>query len=232
MFGVFGEFYVFPWAAAFIRPFYIVASIGLLRDYWWRYLLVMAESLPMVIFIIVYVLYFSWMGMCLFSGTLEGTTYFNNYANSVFNMLVLLTTSNFPDIMLPAYQISRLYGIFFISFLLVGLFLVMNLLLAILYSNYKAKFEQGIIKTSHVRLDYFYGRFNIYGEKREFLTQNETYLLFMDIHSLVKRDDKIIFLSQCEVAEKGNSMKTMLQSSAGAFSLNSSSENNLDLTLS
>jgi len=56
-------------------------------------------------------------------------------------MLVLMTTSNFPDVMLPAYQISRLNALFFIIYLLLGLFLMMNLLLAIFYSNFKLRFE-------------------------------------------------------------------------------------------
>jgi len=51
-------------------------------------------------------------------------------------MFVLLTTSNFPDVMLPAYGKNRLDCLFFIFYLVVGLFLLMNLLLAIFYSNY------------------------------------------------------------------------------------------------
>ena len=56
-------------------------------------------------------------------------------------MLVLLTTSNFPDIMLPAYEKNKLSAIFFVSFLVLGLFFLMNLLLAIFYSNFKDRFE-------------------------------------------------------------------------------------------
>jgi hypothetical protein len=64
--------YPYPWIAAFIRPFYIITTIRLIREYWNRYLLVMMDSMAMVLFIIVYILYFSWMGQRLFSGTLEG----------------------------------------------------------------------------------------------------------------------------------------------------------------
>lgn len=97
------QIYSYPWVAAFIRPFYLVVSIRLIREYWNRYFLVMLDSMPMVAFIIVYILYFSWMGQRLFSGTLEGVQYFGTYGDSCFNMLVLLTTSNYPDVMLPAY---------------------------------------------------------------------------------------------------------------------------------
>jgi two pore calcium channel protein 3 len=52
-------------------------------------------------------------------------------------MLVLLTTANSPDIMLPAYEYSRPLAIFFVVYLLFGVFLIMNLLMALFYSNYK-----------------------------------------------------------------------------------------------
>jgi hypothetical protein len=97
------DLYPYPWIAAFIRPFYLIVSIRLIREYWNRYFLVMVDSTPMVLFIIVYILYFSWMGQRLFSGTLEGVQYFGTFGDSCFNILVLMTTSNYPDVMLPAY---------------------------------------------------------------------------------------------------------------------------------
>ena len=123
--------YAYPIFAAFIRPFYIIVQTRLLREYWNRYILVIKDSMPMVLFILAYMLYFSWMGQRLFSGSIEGTE------NSFFSMLVCMTTSNFPDVMLPAYGMSRLYAIYFVVYLVLGLFLMMNLLLAIFYSNFK-----------------------------------------------------------------------------------------------
>jgi two pore calcium channel protein 1 len=127
-----------------IRPLYLIVSIRLLREYVKRYLQVIQDSLPMVIFTVVYILYFAWMGQRLFSGTLEGVQFFDSFGNSFFNMLVLMTTSNFPDIMLPAYQRNRIACLYFIIYLILGLYLMMNLLLAIFYSNFKFRFEQNI----------------------------------------------------------------------------------------
>ena len=90
----------------------------------------------MVIFIIIYVFYFAWMGNRLFAGTIEGVENFSNLNDSFFYMFVLLTTSNYPDVMLPSYSQERRNAIFFILFLIIGLFLLMNLLLAIFYSAY------------------------------------------------------------------------------------------------
>ena len=132
--------YNYPWVAAFIRPIFLIISIRTVRDYIRRYALVIKDTTPMVIFIIVFILYYSWMGMRLFSGTLEGVQFFNTFGDSFFNMVVLMTTSNFPDIMLPAYETNRWYCLYFLSYLILGLFLMMNMLLAIFYSNYKLRF--------------------------------------------------------------------------------------------
>jgi predicted permease len=172
-----------------IRPFFLMTSIRSMRDYAKRYSLVIKDSTPMVLFIVVYILYFSWMGQRLFAGTLEGTQYFGTLGDSFFNMLVLMTTSNFPDIMLPAYQRNRLSCLYFIIYLIVGLFLMMNLLLAIFYSNFKSRFEENIDKSEEKRCDYLYEQFKKYGGTKGFLTEIETYKLFMVIHGLVTGTD-------------------------------------------
>ena len=158
--------YPYPWIAAFIRPFYTVVIIRIIRDYWIRYLQVMMDAMPMVIFLVTYILYFSWMGQRLFSGTLEGVQYFASFGDSCFNMLVLMTTSNYPDVMLPSYQIFRLNCLYFIIYLVVGLFLLMNLLLAIFYSNFKYRFENAEELTV-AQSTFLYEEFKKIGEIRD-----------------------------------------------------------------
>ena len=100
----------------------------------------------MGIFIILYVFYFAWMGNRLFAGTIEGVENFANLNDSFFYMFVLLTTSNFPDVMLPSYAQERRFSIFFITYLVIGLFMLMNLLLAIFYSNYQVQVDAAMDK--------------------------------------------------------------------------------------
>ena len=174
----------YPWISAFIRPFYLIIQTRLLRGYVKRYFLVMKDSMPMVLFIIVFIIYFSWMLQRYFSGTLEGVQYFDNFSNSFYNMLVLITTSNFPDIMLPAYQINRFDAIFFIIYLIIGLFLCMNLLLAIFYSNFKQRFEETLGKSEQERSDYLYNKFKELSGNENYLDKYQTYRMFMMIHGL------------------------------------------------
>ena len=103
-------------------------------------------------------------------------------------MLVLMTTSNYPDVMLPAYQINRKDCLFFLIYLVIGLFLLMNLLLAIFYSNFKERYEKLYNLTSKSR--FFYEEFlkmgnQDYPPEKDYLTKKQSYKLFMMIHGLV-----------------------------------------------
>ncbi|CAF4788724.1 unnamed protein product [Rotaria socialis] len=66
-----------------------------------------------------------------------GSAYFTNYLDTAWDLYVLTTTANNPDVMMPAFNASILYVIFFMAYLLVNLYLFMNLLLAVIFSNYK-----------------------------------------------------------------------------------------------
>ena len=179
------QVYDFTWFSAFTRPLYVILQTRVLREYWIKYFLVMKDSMPMMLFILVSVLYFSWMFQRFFSGTLEGVQFFGSFGNSFFNMIVLMTTTNFPDVMLPAYQISRLYFIFFFFYLFIVLLLLMNLLLAIFYSNFKTRFKQGLDEVEDKRNDYFLKQFIGFGGKKGYLNETETYRMFLKIHGLV-----------------------------------------------
>ena len=57
-------------------------------------------------------------------------------------MIILLTTANFPDIALPSYRVSYWSMLFFVSFLVIGLYLMLNFLLANVYNQFKVRVEQ------------------------------------------------------------------------------------------
>lgn len=128
---------LYPWINSFIRPVLFTITLRSIRTFWLRYLKVIYGSLPMVTFIMVFVYYYSWVGSRLYSGTIEGVQSFKNGQDAFFYMFVLLTTSNNPDVWLPSYNEDRTNSLFFLSFLIIGLFLLMSLLLAIFYSKYQ-----------------------------------------------------------------------------------------------
>ena len=63
---------------------------------------------------------------------------FPDLGDAYYNLVTLLTTANFPDVMLPAYNEHRYSVFFFLIFLTVGVYFFFNILLAIVFDNYKS----------------------------------------------------------------------------------------------
>ncbi|KAI7813647.1 putative two pore calcium channel protein 1 [Triplophysa rosa] len=106
------------------------------------------QSLPPFIEILLLLLFFmvifAILGFCLFSRNAVDP-YFNTLENSIVSLFVLLTTANFPDVMMPAYSKNRWSCIFFIVYLSIELYFIMNLLLAVVFDTFngveKMKFK-------------------------------------------------------------------------------------------
>uniref|UniRef100_A0A673MPG7 Two pore calcium channel protein 1-like n=1 Tax=Sinocyclocheilus rhinocerous TaxID=307959 RepID=A0A673MPG7_9TELE len=106
------------------------------------------QSLPPFIDILLLLLFFmvifAILGFCLFSAN-TADPYFSTLENSIVSLFVLLTTANFPDVMMPAYSKNRWSCIFFIVYLSIELYFIMNLLLAVVFDTFngveKMKFK-------------------------------------------------------------------------------------------
>ena len=152
--------YPYCWFTAVTRILFLVVIVRQIRNTWVRFMYVLLDSSQMIAFLAFYVLFFALLGRRLFNGSVEGVQYFPNYVDSAFNMLVLLTTANSPDIMLPAYQYHRVYSIFFIVYLLFGVFLLMHLLMALFYFNYKQRYEKQLTHFRDERDAFLEDKFN------------------------------------------------------------------------
>ena len=92
--------------------------------------------------IFMFIAFFSLIGFFLFRNEFEGIEVLGGFGDTYYQLLILLTTANFPDIMLPAYNASYYYTIFFVIYLVFGLFLLLNILLANVFSMFKRRLEQ------------------------------------------------------------------------------------------
>ncbi|XP_025789419.1 two pore calcium channel protein 1 [Puma concolor] len=83
-------------------------------------------------------------GFYLFSSN-PSDPYFSTLENSIVSLFVLLTTANFPDVMMPSYSRNPWSCVFFIVYLSIELYFIMNLLLAVVFDTFndieKRKFK-------------------------------------------------------------------------------------------
>ncbi|XP_041083969.1 two pore calcium channel protein 1-like isoform X2 [Polyodon spathula] len=129
-----------------LRPIFLVDCryCGAVR----RNLRQIFQSLPPFIDILLLLLFFmvifAILGFCLFSQN-PSDPYFNTLENSIVSLFVLLTTANFPDVMMPAYSRNPWSCVFFIVYLSIELYFIMNLLLAVVFDTFngveKMKFK-------------------------------------------------------------------------------------------
>ena len=144
----------------------------------------------MVAFIGAYVLYFSWIALIWFRGTLQGTQHFDNFMNALYNMFVLFTASNSPDVYLPSYETERSECIFFIVYMFIGIFLLRNLMLATIADTFSNSFQEQLNEFKQERNKFLKDEFDRHaGNIREtdngHLNKETMYKYFLFLHMLI-----------------------------------------------
>ena len=83
------------------------------------------------------VLLYAWFATLIFQNeTAEGREVFPTYGASVWQLFILVTTSNFPDVMQRAYAKNRATFLFFALFLVLCLWFLLNVVLAVVSDGY------------------------------------------------------------------------------------------------
>uniref|UniRef100_A0A8C8YBM1 Ion transport domain-containing protein n=1 Tax=Panthera leo TaxID=9689 RepID=A0A8C8YBM1_PANLE len=111
------------------------------------------------------VLIFSLMALKLFGDrglkTVEGLPYFTNILDIVFELYVLVTTANSPDVMMPAYNFNWWYCLYFITYTIINTYIFMSVFLAVVYNNYRKHLKNEIRKLAYLKRHKMIEAFNI-----------------------------------------------------------------------
>ncbi|CAF1535640.1 unnamed protein product [Adineta ricciae] len=148
------------------RPIFMIESSQLMKKV---FKAVHQQSLTIIACItltFIHVLFFAVMAMYLFPKSdirpdSQNTTYFDTLHNSVFELLVLYSTANNPDIMMPAYSDRRLNSLFFIVFVIIGIYWLQNIITAVVYRAFRGYFLNAIINSLLRRRTAVQGSFEI-----------------------------------------------------------------------
>lgn len=74
--------------------------------------------------------------------------YFNDFWETMFNLLVCQSTSNFPDVMMDFYTRHQWAPYLYIIYMIINTYILLNMILAVFYASYRDALES--------RTKYFY----------------------------------------------------------------------------
>ena len=72
------------------------------------------KFISVLLLLVGYLCFSSWIATLLFPPAIEGDEYLGDWTEATWELLVLLTTANFPKVMMPAYTAHRAYALFFV----------------------------------------------------------------------------------------------------------------------
>ncbi|XP_021827183.1 two pore calcium channel protein 1-like isoform X2 [Prunus avium] len=110
---------------------------------------------------LLFLLFASWLAYVMFEDTQQGKTVFTSYGTTLYQMFVLFTTSNNPDVWIPAYKASRWYSLFFVLYVLLGVYFVTNLILAVVYDSFKSQLAKQVSEMDQSRISILKKAFNL-----------------------------------------------------------------------
>ena len=126
-----------------IGPYVRVALVVVHSHQVRNQLRVVRQAVPsfagVALLLLLFLLLASWLATILFPlDTAEGRDVMPSFGDAAWQLLILLSTANFPDVMMPAYAANRAAFLFFGTFLVLGLWFLMNLLLAVIFDSFNS----------------------------------------------------------------------------------------------
>lgn len=156
---------------------------------------VIAPFLDVVAFVIIFTLFFGWMVTIVFHDSNVADQYFGNLAVGLYSAFTSMTTADWPMQVMGILDANRIYALVFLAFIIIGVFLLLNVLLAVVYNAYTEHIEgvvEGKLKARLTNINIAY----------TVLTESSPVVTLDDIHQVfdeLRKNKKMVDVSEEQV---------------------------------
>jgi len=123
----------YPIVNFILRAFIYIYMIRRIRRNWVRIGKILWRTKTVFLFLFMNIFFFSMIGYILFK---KESGFFNSFHNSFLQLYILLSTCNFPDIMIDTFNISKFSIFYFIFFISINYFILLSYLKTLYYTKY------------------------------------------------------------------------------------------------
>ena len=123
---------IYPLITFILKGFVIILLIRHLRFSWINNIKILYKTKTIFFLIALNVGIFGLIGFFLFQNCED----FKDIFISMYSLYVLLSTCNFPDVMLGTFKASKFSIFFFAFYIIVNLYIFLSMLRALFFSNY------------------------------------------------------------------------------------------------
>ena len=127
-----------------LRAYLVLYYFRSLRIAFYNILRMVPKILEILFIIFILILIYSLVSFFLFLDTSEGTMYMGDIFTTFVSFYTLMTTVNFPDVMMPTYNATPWTSLIFISFLIFVFYFLLNLVLALIVKIYSQLMKEQI----------------------------------------------------------------------------------------
>ena len=184
----------FPLINFFLRGILIILLIKSQRNIWSIVLRIFYQTRVLTFLIFCVMIFFGIVGYFLFSKDTDKEnkdSSFNGIIKSIYSLFILLSTCNFPDVMLETFTDTNKFSFFyFLLYLAINYFILFTLLKTLYYSEFFDSFKANARKAIEEVFDEFHKKKKIRKKKKKLLPNENNKRISLNKRK-INEDEKI-----------------------------------------
>lgn len=162
---------------------------------------IIPEVFRILTLVFVILVFYAWFGTVMFLDTAQGEAGFQSLIEAMWTLWICITTANYPDVMMPSYNENRWTALYFVSFMILTFFYLMNIVLASVVNAYDGAAAARLEEHSAFATASLTKAFQLMDYKRSGRIDRDTVMAlfcilnedFPEFRSLSDEDTKLLF---------------------------------------